>query len=149
MARNDKRRTGAKPAPRGFRLFMRRVIVWGGALTLFSLLSLTIAVAREYQQLPDFNALKASQNEQMIVVRARDGTELVTIGPSYGKWLPAEQIPQVMKDAILSTEDKRYYQHIGVDPWGVLRSIYKRVPPDAPLAPNPVPVHCQRDCPAH
>ena len=105
---------------------MRRLIVWGGALTLFSLLSLTIAVGREYQQLPDFNALKASQNEQMIVVRARDGTELVTIGPSYGKWLPAEQIPQVMKDAILSTEDKRFYRHIGVDPVGVARSIYKR-----------------------
>ncbi len=129
MARNDKRRTSsdnAKPAPRGLRLFMRRLIVWGGALTLFSLLSLTIAVAREYQQLPEFNALKASQNEQMIVVRARDGTELVTIGPSYGKWLPADQIPQVMKDAILSTEDRRYYSHIGIDPIGVARSFYVR-----------------------
>ncbi len=131
MARNDSKRAarsgGGKPAPRGFRLFMRRLFVWGGALGLFCLLSLTIAVAREYQQLPDYNSLKASQNEQMIVVRARDGTELVTIGPSYGRWLPAGEIPQVMKDAILSTEDKRYYNHIGVDPIGVLRSIYVRV----------------------
>ena len=127
MARNDKRRTGAKPAPSGFRLFMRRLLIWGGALGLLGVLSLGIAVAREYQQLPEFDALKASQNEQMIVVRARDGTQLVTIGPSYGKWLPADQIPQVMKDAIISTEDRRYYSHIGIDPIGVARSFYVRI----------------------
>jgi penicillin-binding protein 1A len=133
MARNDIRRTPpprggkpAKPKSTGFRLFMRRLFVWGGGLALLGLLSLVVAVGLAANSLPEYDELKASQNEQMIVVRARDGTELVTLGPSYGKWIPAQQIPQVMKDAILSTEDKRYYQHIGVDPIGVARSFYVR-----------------------
>ena len=133
MARTDIRRSPpprgskpAKPKPTGFRLFMRRLFVWGGSLALFGLLSLAVAVGLAANSLPAYEELKASQNEQMIVVRARDGTELVTLGPSYGKWVAAEQIPQVMKDAILSTEDKRFYQHIGVDPVGVARSFYVR-----------------------
>ena len=116
-----------KAAPTGWRLFLRRLFVWGGALGLFGAVSLLVAVGLAARSLPEFDQLQASQNEQMIVVRARDGSELVTIGPSYGRWLPAGQIPQVMKDAILSTEDKRYYSHIGVDPIGVARSVQIRV----------------------
>ena len=133
MATTDNRRAApsgggrsGKPALTGWRLFLRRLFVWGGWLGLLVLVSLMVAVGLAARTLPDFDQLKASQNEQMIVVRARDGTELVTIGPSYGKWLPAPQIPQMMKDAILSTEDKRYYSHIGVDPIGLLRSVYVR-----------------------
>ena len=136
MARTDNRRAAAagrgrpgkpgKPARSGWRLGLRRTFVWGGALGLLGLVSLLVAVGLAARSLPDFEQLKASQVEQMIVVRARDGTELVTIGPSYGKWLSAPEIPQVMKDAILSTEDKRYYSHIGIDPVGVLRSVQIR-----------------------
>ncbi len=140
MARNDKRRASparggrssksgkpGKPVPTGWRLALRRLFVWGGSLGLLGLFALLAAVGLAARSLPDFDQLKASQNEQMIVVRARDGTELVTIGPSYGKWLSAPEIPQVMKDAILSIEDKRYYSHIGVDPLGIVRSVQIRV----------------------
>ncbi|MFM5947737.1 MAG: transglycosylase domain-containing protein, partial [Novosphingobium sp.] len=135
MARNDFRRSPppprggkpAKPAPTGFRKFMRRLFVWGGSLALLSLLALTVAVALTAQSLPSFEQIKSTQSEQMIVVRARDGTQLVSLGPSYGKWVGHEQIPQVMKDAMLSTEDKRYYSHIGIDPIGLARSFWVRV----------------------
>lgn len=137
MARTDIRRAppsgggrprnSQKPAPTGWRLFFRRLFVWGGSLGLLALISLVVAVGLAARTLPDFEQLKASQNEQMIVVRARDGSELVTMGPSYGKWLNSRQIPQVMKDAILSTEDKRYYSHVGVDPIGMARSVQVRL----------------------
>jgi penicillin-binding protein 1A len=132
MARTDVRRSPPprgkpeKPAATGFRLFLRRLFVWGFAFGLLAVLSLAVAVGLAAQSLPDYEQLKTTQIEQMIVVRARDGTQLVTLGPSYGKWLSSEQIPQVMKDAILSTEDKRFEQHIGVDPMGVARSFWIR-----------------------
>jgi len=106
---------------------MRRLFVWGFALTLLGVLSLGVAVALAAQQLPDFEKIKNTQSEQMIVVRARDGTQLVSLGPSYGKWLKSDQIPQVMKDAMLSVEDRRFYSHIGIDPIGLLRSVAVRV----------------------
>ncbi len=135
MARSDIRRTPppagnprkpAKPEPTGFRKFVRRLFVWGGSIALLGALSLLVAVFLAAQSLPEFDQIKTTQSEQMIVVRARDGTQLVSLGPSYGKWLGHDQIPQVMKDALLSTEDKRYYSHIGVDPIGLARSFYVR-----------------------
>jgi penicillin-binding protein 1A len=132
MPRNaDRRRSSgsgpARAAPSGFRRFLRRTLVGGGAALLAGLIALGIAVAFAAQSLPGFDQLKSSQNGQMIVVRARDGTELVTLGPSYGKWLPYSQIPHVMEQAMVSVEDRRFRSHIGIDPIGVIRSLLVRV----------------------
>ena len=94
----------------------RRIALWGGGLAILALVFLAIAVAFAARSLPSYYQLKATQNAQTIVVRARDGSELVELGPSFGKWITSDQIPQVMKDAMISVEDKRYYSHFGVDP---------------------------------
>ena len=71
--------------------------------------------------------MKGSQVGQTILVRARDGTELVSIGPSYGHWLSHEQIPQVMRTAMVSVEDRRFYSHPGIDPIGLARAGFMAV----------------------
>jgi penicillin-binding protein 1A len=109
------------------RLWLLRLLVWGVALTLLSAIIISVAVGLTIKSLPGFNELKNTQvGEQMIVMRARDGTELVSLGPSYGKWLPYGQIPTVMRDAMVSVEDKRFRSHIGLDPIGIARSIFVR-----------------------
>ena len=110
-----------------WRRFLRACFLWGLGLGLVGAGALGTAVYVTASSLPDFEELKSSQNGQMIVVRARDGSELVSLGPSYGKWLPYGQIPQVMKDAMVSVEDRRFRSHIGVDPIGVIRSLMVRV----------------------
>ncbi len=96
--------------------WIKRMFVWGGALALLGLLALGVAVGFAVQSLPSHYQLRTTQTAQTIVVRARDGTEIVELGPSYGEWLDYEQIPQVMKDAMVAVEDRRYYSHFGVDP---------------------------------
>ncbi|SFG31547.1 penicillin-binding protein 1A [Novosphingobium sp. CF614] len=107
-----------------WRRALRGAMIWGFALALLGAIFLGTAVFFTERELPDYNALKSSQNGQMIVVRARDGSELVSLGPSYGKWLPYDQIPQVMKDAMVSVEDRRFRDHPGVDPIGLMRAVY-------------------------
>ena len=135
MARNDNLRRGSRrrssppPPPRkapllGWRLWLRRLAIWGGALALLGVLFVGVAVAVTARSLPSYAALKSSQVGQMIVVRAADGTEIVTLGPSYGHWVPNAQIPQVMKDAMISIEDRRFRSHIGVDPLGLGRAVF-------------------------
>jgi penicillin-binding protein 1A len=106
---------------------LRAVLVWGFALALLAAIGIGTAVAFTERSLPSFEELKSGQNGQMIVVRARDGTELVSLGPSYGKWIPYDQIPRVMKEAIVSVEDRRFRSHIGIDPIGIGRSLMVRV----------------------
>ena len=109
-----------------WRRVLRGIFLWGGAATLLALIFLGTAVFMTARELPSYSALQTSQHGQMIVVRARDGTEIVSLGPSYGDWLPYDEIPQVMKDAMVTVEDRRYRSHIGVDPIGVVRSLWVR-----------------------
>lgn len=105
----------------------RRYLLWGaggiGALGLVAFIVLLIAVFSTRASLPSFDELKSSPNGQMIRVHAADGTVLVSLGPSYGEWIDYDHIPQVMKDAIVAIEDRRFESHWGVDAWGVLRAM--------------------------
>src|SRR5437763_3883784 len=104
-------------------------IVKGAAyVALLSLLALVAAVAVATAYLPSYGELtKRSDLGQMIRVRAANGQVLVSLGPSFGKWLPYDQIPPEMRAAMISVEDKRFRSHVGVDPIGIARSLNVRV----------------------
>ena len=96
------------------------------AAAVLAIGALVIAVYVTRSTLPSFDQLKSSPNGQMIRVHAADGTVIVSLGPSYGEWLPYDRIPAVMRDATISVEDRRFRSHIGVDPIGVARSFKAR-----------------------
>jgi penicillin-binding protein 1A len=94
---------------------------------LLGLLALIIAVAVATAYLPSYSELtRRSDLGQMIRVRAANGAVLVSLGPSFGKWLPYQQIPAEMRAAMVSVEDKRFRRHLGIDPIGIARSIKVR-----------------------
>ena len=96
--------------------------------SLLAVLGLIVAVAVAAAYLPSYSELtKRSDLGQMIRVRAANGAVLLSLGPSFGRWLPYDQIPQEMRAAIISTEDRRFRSHLGVDPIGIARSIAVRV----------------------
>jgi len=91
---------------------------------LLALLALVVAVAVATAYLPSYGDLtKRSDLGQMIRVRAANGQVLVSIGPSFGQWLTYDQIPPEMRAAMISTEDRRFRSHIGIDPIGIGRAL--------------------------
>ena len=101
---------------------------WGGAMALLGLISLVVAVAVAMASLPDYRQLsRRTDLGQMVRVRAADGTLLVSLGPSFGRWLRYDDIPPTMRAAMIAVEDKRFRSHIGVDPIGVARSFKVRI----------------------
>jgi len=121
-----------KPAPRKsqprspwrrrFTIVVRLLV----ALAVLAFGALLIAVYVARSQLPSFDELKSSPNGQMIRVHAADGSVIVSMGPSFGEWLPYGQIPAVMRDATVAVEDRRFRKHPGVDPIGIARSLQVR-----------------------
>ncbi|KQM49153.1 penicillin-binding protein [Sphingomonas sp. Leaf208] len=119
------RRPPTPPASR----WRRRLVVFLQlcvGIGVLALGALAIAVYIAMSQLPSFDSLKSSPNGQMIRVHAADGTVIVSMGPSFGEWLPYGQIPKAMRDATVSVEDRRFRSHIGVDPVGIARSVKVR-----------------------
>jgi penicillin-binding protein 1A len=91
---------------------------------IVGLLALVVAVAVAAAYLPSYSDLtKRSDLGQMVRVRAANGQVLLTMGPSFGKWLTYGQIPPEMRAALISTEDRRFRYHIGVDPVGLVRAV--------------------------
>ena len=111
----------SKKKPRNW----RRIAAWTAgivaAIGLASLIALVVAVYSARASLPSYEALKSSPNGQMIRVRAADGTVIVSLGPSYGEWIPHDEIPAVMRDAMVAVEDRRFESHWGVDPIALAR----------------------------
>lgn len=127
MARRKGTRRSSQPPHKGpgfIRRWIKRLFVWGLVIGVLAAVALGVAVAMAARSLPSFSQLKDDEPGQTIIVHARDGTTILSLGPSAGDWLTASQIPQVMKDAMISVEDRRYYSHFGVDPLGLARAVW-------------------------
>jgi len=111
------------PPPRSrFRIWFRRLFRWGLGLAVVGLVAVVVAVGIAVQRIPSFEELKKSPAGQTIRVHAADGTVFLSLGPNYGRWLTLGETPQVMQDAMVAVEDRRFRYHPGVDPVGLSRA---------------------------
>jgi penicillin-binding protein 1A len=72
--------------------------------------------------LPDYTALKNYEPPVMSRVHAADGELVAEYAHERRLFLPSQAIPQLLKNAFLSAEDKNFYEHTGIDPEGVARA---------------------------
>lgn len=119
----------ASSSPQGrSRGMIGSIVRWGLGAFALGVLVLAIAVGFAMASLPGYSTLsRRSDLGQMIRVRAADGTLLVSLGPSFGRWLHYDEIPATMRTAMIAVEDRRFRSHPGVDPIGVARSFKVRL----------------------
>ncbi|PUE37046.1 penicillin-binding protein [Limnohabitans sp. Hippo3] len=86
------------------------------------LLVVGVAMVIAYPNLPDISDLADYKPKLPLRVFTEDGQLMGEFGEERRNLTPIQDIPQVMKDAVLSIEDNRFYQHGGVDYLGILRA---------------------------
>lgn len=62
-----------------------------------------------------------------LTIRAADGSILQEIGPTTHDKLKLWQIPDHVLQAFIATEDRRFQDHSGVDPQGILRAVFSNI----------------------
>lgn len=78
------------------------------------------------QDTPDITELRPKPQGAVSIVYAADGTRLGFIATdTLRRAIPGKQMPLVMKQATVAIEDRRFYQHDGVDYVGVVRAAIK------------------------
>ncbi|WP_295502583.1 penicillin-binding protein 1A [Limnohabitans sp. Rim8] len=93
------------------------------AAGLFCLLMVVgVAMVTAYPNLPDISDLADYKPKLPLRVFTADGQLMGEFGEERRNLTPIEEIPQIMKDAVLSIEDNRFYDHGGVDYVGILRA---------------------------
>lgn len=63
----------------------------------------------------------------IVVLETANGTPLVRQGPYQGPYASFEQFPGTLIDAVLSIEDRRFMDHVGVDPQGIFRALFRNI----------------------
>jgi penicillin-binding protein 1B len=74
----------------------------------------------------------SKQHADRVTLDAPLITALITSGREKRRDVPLQQIPQQMVKAVLAIEDRRFYDHPGVDPIGIAGAIARNVFGDKP-----------------
>ena len=111
--------------PSLLRLFVR-ILAWivglivAGAAALALIIAVALAMA--YPNLPDISDLADYRPKLPLRVYAADGALMGEFGEERRNLTPIEDIPDVMKNAVLAIEDTRFFEHGGVDYKGMVRA---------------------------
>jgi len=65
-----------------------------------------------------------------LILEARDGAAFATRGNLQGEPLRPDALPGPLVDAIVAIEDRRFYDHAGVDPRGLVRAVLRTLMTD-------------------
>jgi penicillin-binding protein 1A len=94
------------------------------ALPLLPILLLVLAAILTYPTLPTLETLTDYRPKMPLRVFSAEGTLIGEFGEERRELVKIEEVPELMKKAILAAEDDRFYEHGGVDYIGVLRAAY-------------------------
>ncbi len=92
-------------------------------LLILILLSAFSVYLNMRDELPDVHSLKSVQWQTPMQVYSNDGLLISQFGEKKRVPLTLEQVPQQLINALLATEDDRFYLHFGVDPIGIGRAV--------------------------
>ena len=117
--------SGGSAMPRWTRWITRSALwlvglIATGIVTVAVLVGIALAVA--YPNLPEIGGLMDYRPKLPMRVFSSDGVLLGEYGEERRNFTPLVQIPKLMQQAVLASEDARFYEHSGVDIKGVARA---------------------------
>jgi penicillin-binding protein 1A len=122
----EKQRITALARTSGIWSWTLKIGAWAVGLALAGLAAILlvvgVAMVIAFPNLPDISDLADYKPKLPLRVFTADGQLMGEFGEERRNLTPIKDIPKVMKDAVLSIEDNRFYQHGGVDYLGILRA---------------------------
>jgi penicillin-binding protein 1A len=77
--------------------------------------------------LADLQRPRAQGGNPQITLLDRAGASFASFGERYGDYLRLDQMSPWLPKAVIAIEDRRFYQHPGLDPIGILRALLRNV----------------------
>lgn len=112
MAKAVKKKKKAKKRESKQRFTNRRRLLKLSALLVITLL---IYLSYCFFTLPDLDEAVSRNRLPSTTIIAENGNEVQSFGTIYSEVVRSEELPQYAVDAIVSTEDRRFYSHFGFD----------------------------------
>ncbi|HEX5517404.1 MAG TPA: PBP1A family penicillin-binding protein [Pseudolabrys sp.] len=105
----------------GWRRWLNELLSEGATLGAFGLVVLLALAIPAFRETSDDDWLKKS--ELAVTFLDRYGNEVGSRGIRHNDSIPLDQFPDHLIKAVLSTEDRRFYEHFGIDLAGTARAL--------------------------
>jgi penicillin-binding protein 1A len=77
--------------------------------------------------LPSTADLTVAERRPSITVLATDGSLIATYGDLFGEPIRIKEMSKYLPQAVIATEDRRFYSHFGLDPIGLMRAMVANI----------------------
>lgn len=112
---------------RGGRSIWSKLFYAGIVLCLWGVIAVGSVVAYYASQLPPIDELTVPKRPPNIAIMASDGSLLANKGETGGRTVSIAELPPYLPKAFVAIEDRRFYDHWGIDPVGIARAMYRNV----------------------
>ena len=98
------------------------LLILGAILSIAAVAGIVLILA--YPQLPSLEILTDYHPKIPLRIFSSDGHLIGEFGEERRQFTRIQDVPAVMKQAILAAEDERFYHHPGIDTLGIMRAAY-------------------------
>jgi penicillin-binding protein 1A len=122
--RPEKPRKTAPPRRGGGRRLLGLLARWSLVAAIWGIVAISAVFGYFALTLPDTGDLSVAPRRPSVTLLAADNSLLATYGDLFGEPLRLKEIPRYLPEAVIATEDRRFYHHFGIDPVGLVRAAY-------------------------
>lgn len=92
-----------------------RLLRWGLKIFLLLVITLGVYVGWCYLTMPNIEQAIQRTRQPSTTITAENGNEIQSFGSVYSSIIMPDDLPKYVSQAIVATEDRRFYQHFGFD----------------------------------
>jgi len=118
-ARRASRRSGGS--------LLGRLVYWSFVLGIWGVIGIAGLFAFYASQLPPIDQLAIPKRPPNIAILADDGSLLANRGDTGGAAVHLSELPPYLPKAFVAIEDRRFYDHFGIDPIGIARAMVRDI----------------------
>ncbi|MEM9199953.1 MAG: transglycosylase domain-containing protein, partial [Pseudomonadota bacterium] len=107
--------------------FFGFLFAWGAIGGVFALIGVMVMVWMYGRDLPDTSTLAAYQPDTVSRLYNGDGMLMAEYVRERRVFTPIDEIPDLVKHAFISAEDKNFYTHPGFDLLGIGKAVFDAV----------------------
>lgn len=104
--------------------FFKFILKWGFFFSIWIAIFATLALFYYFKDLPSLSDLEAQNGKQIVQINYANEARITNRGEIYSSEVSYYELPQHLINAVVATEDRRFFNHHGVDFFGILRASY-------------------------
>src|ERR1700761_5371894 len=122
VERKPRETRGSKKRGKSWGLSFGRLVYWCAVLGLWAGIAVVGLVVWAGAHLPPIQSLEIPKRPPTIEIVGVDGSVLAQRGEMAGANIALTDLPPYLPQAFIAIEDRRFYSHCGIDPYGILRA---------------------------